>query len=92
MGANGIHATGLAAFRTEWVSGHLDRLRAFDTLQLARLAVEAATGRDALRRAEAELESALQRLADVEATLLEQFNRFCGIRETVRSSIDSRDR
>jgi hypothetical protein len=80
MGANGIHG-GLAKFRAEWVSGHLDRLRAFDAVQLAKNAVDAATG-DAVRHAEAEVEGAVRRLAEVEAVLVGQFNRFCGIRET----------
>jgi hypothetical protein len=88
MGANGLHAGGLATFRAAWVTGHLDRLRAFDALQLAKRALDAAAGNDAVRSAEAELEGALTRLAEVEAALIGQFNRFCGIRETPRAETE----
>jgi len=80
MGAHGIQVAGLSVFRAEWVAGHLDRLRAFDALQSARRAADTATG-DAAKRAEAAVADALERLAEVEATLAGQFNRFCGIRE-----------
>ena len=81
MGAHGIQVAGLAVFRAEWVSGHLDRLRAFDALQSARGAADLAGSGDAAGRAQAAVADALKRLAEVEATLAGQFNRFCGILE-----------
>jgi hypothetical protein len=82
MGAHGIRIAGLAAFRAEWVSGHLDRLRAFDALESARCAADLAGSDEATGQAQAAVADALKRLVEVEAALAGQFNRFCGILES----------
>jgi hypothetical protein len=87
MGVHAIAGGGLATFREEWVSGHLDRLRAAEAVESARQAVHVAEPGEAAGRAAAQVESALQRLAEIEATLVRQFNRFCGLREAPRSSL-----
>jgi hypothetical protein len=76
---------GLAMFRAAWVSGHLDHLRAVDALESARNAADAAAAGEATARAAAEVAKAQRRLGEVEATLVAQFDRFCGIRESARS-------
>ena len=69
----------LAGFRSTWVTGHLDHQRALDALEYARAAAGTAVGEDATHQARAAVEHAAARLAQVEAALIGQFNRFCGI-------------
>jgi hypothetical protein len=57
-------------------------LRATEALESARVAAGTAAG-DATLHAEAEVALAERRLNEVEATLVAQFNRFCGIRESL---------
>jgi hypothetical protein len=91
MAKSGVDGGPLAAFRAAWVSGHLDWMRASEALEVARRVAGAAYG-EAARAAEAEVARAVERLAQVEVTLVIQFDRFCGIREAASStSPQSRD-
>jgi hypothetical protein len=84
-----IGVSALDSFRTEWVSGHLDHYRATEALESARQAERraresrAASGAtfddDAVRDALAIVEKARLDLAAVEAELVGQFDRFCGV-------------
>jgi hypothetical protein len=77
----------LDAFRGEWVRGHLDYQRAADALEAARRAAGQMGATDPERdraeavRAEQDVEKAGRRLAEIEAMLARQFDRFCGVGE-----------
>jgi hypothetical protein len=78
----------LDTFRGEWVRGHLDYQRAAEALEAAQHAAGQARTTEApahdneeARRAEQNVERAGRRLAEIEATLTEQFDRFCGVGE-----------
>lgn len=62
------HPTVLETFRGEWIRGHLDYQRAADALEAA-------------RRANQDVEKAGRHLAEIEASLARQFDRFCGVGE-----------
>ena len=87
MSAYAGRTTTLDSYRTEWVSGHLDHQRAAEALEAAeRAAAEVraagslgASGDDAVRRADSQVERARLRLAEVEAVLSRHFDRFCGV-------------
>jgi hypothetical protein len=75
-------------FRREWVYGHLDYQRAADALEAARRAASEASAvlggaemRDAGLGGSTGIEDARRRLAEVEALLALQFDRFCGVTE-----------
>jgi hypothetical protein len=78
----------LDSFRGEWVRGHLDYQRAADALEAAQRAAgqmgssaDCASDREEARRAEQDVEQAGRRLAEIEAVLARQFDRFCGVGE-----------
>jgi hypothetical protein len=82
------HPSVLDSFRGEWVRGHLDYQRAADALEAARLAAgqvgsssDCAPDHEEARRAEQNVEKAGRRLAEIEAVLARQFDRFCGVGE-----------
>jgi hypothetical protein len=84
-----IGFSALDTFRSEWVNGHLDYYRATQALESAKHAerrareARAASGAgyddDAVRHARAIVEAARRNLAEVEAELIGQFDRFCGV-------------
>lgn len=78
----------LDMFRGEWVRGHLDYQRAVEALEAARHAAgkartidERAHDSEEARSAEQNVERAGRRLAEIEAALAAQFDRFCGVAE-----------
>jgi hypothetical protein len=88
MSYRGAESSALDAFRGEWVRGHLDYQRAAEALEAARHAAgqarqssDPALDNEEARRAERDVETAGRRLAEIEADLARQFDRFCGVAE-----------
>jgi hypothetical protein len=91
-----IGVSALDTFRTEWVSGHLDHYRATQALESAKQAERRAREAcdaagdllddDAVRDALATVERARRNLAAIEAELIGQFDRFCGVPGPERDS------
>ena len=86
MSYRAVYPNVLEPFRVEWVRGHLDYQRAADALLAARCAADELLltcdhppDNDEARRAEQVVERAGRRLAEIEAMLAEQFDRFCGM-------------
>jgi hypothetical protein len=84
MAANALRFSVLETFRSVWVCGRLDYQRAAEVLEGATRAAEgarAAAGAspddEEIRRAQQNVETARRRLAEVEAALGAQFDRFC---------------
>jgi hypothetical protein len=76
----------LDTFRGVWVRGHLDYQRAVEALDVAtqseeeaRLKASTAIDDDEMRRTQQGVEQARQRVAEIEARLESQFDRFCGV-------------
>ncbi len=73
----------LDTFRAVWVRGRLDYQRAVEALEEATLeadrvrAIDAAASEQHVRRAEERVEHARRRVAETEAALGQQFDRFC---------------
>jgi hypothetical protein len=86
MAANAARCSALDTFRSVWARGHLDYQRAVEALEAAtrsaeqvRLVAFASIADREVRRAEQDLECARRRVAEIEAVLEEQFDRFCGV-------------
>jgi hypothetical protein len=86
MAANAVGCGVLDTFRVVWVRGRLDYQRAAEALEMAirsaeqlRLGAGGSVDDDEVRRAEQSIESARRRVAEVEALLEMQFDRFCGV-------------
>jgi hypothetical protein len=89
LGLGGMDAAereNLARFRADWIDGHLDHPRAEEALTAARHAwkrvqQDSAVRSDpeTLRRIKLDIAGAEQRLAQLDATLGEWFDRFCGL-------------
>ena len=86
MAANSVRCSVIDTFRSVWARGHLDYQRAVEALEAATRSAEQVR-REALGsiadhevcRAEQDLERAHRRVAEIEAVLEEQFDRFCGV-------------
>jgi hypothetical protein len=84
MAAGAAERLVLDAFRAVWVRGRLDYQRAVDALEAALIEAERARAVDdsgaddsQVRRAEENVQAARRRVAETEAALGRQFDRFC---------------
>jgi hypothetical protein len=80
MATNPIDQSIIDRFRIEWMSGRIDYQRAAERVEDARRAWQRASDDsvERLRRAQDDVDHALQRLDEIRAVLDEQFDRFCG--------------
>jgi hypothetical protein len=84
MAAKAVGCSLLDTFRAVWVRGHLDCQRAVEELEAA---IESAKQRRAdksldeheIQKAHQNVEIARDRLAEIQAMLEAQFDRFCGL-------------
>ena len=86
MSANALSCSMLDSFRNVWVCGRLDYQRAAEALEVAekdaaqaRVASPGSSEAPEIAVVEERVESARRRLAEVEAVLERQFDRFCGL-------------
>lgn len=80
MAINPIEQSIIDRFRVEWISGRVDYQRAAERVEDARRAWQRTSDDsvERLRRAQDDVDHALQRLDELRAVLDEQFDRFCG--------------
>jgi hypothetical protein len=86
MATNAVGHRVLDTFRSVWVCGHLDYLRAVEALEAAiESAKQARPGTDValeereVQRSDQNVESARSHLAETQTALERQFDRFCGL-------------
>ena len=86
MVAKAVGCSLLDTFRAVWVRGHLDCQRAVEALEAAiesakqvRLRADESLDERDVQKAHQNVEIARDRLAEIEAMLEAQFDRFCGL-------------
>ncbi len=86
MAATAVRSSVLDTFRGVWVRGRLDYQRAVEALEAAIQAAErvrqvssASIDSPEVVRADRDVENARRRVAEIEAVLESQFDRFCGV-------------
>jgi multidrug resistance efflux pump len=85
MAAKAVGCSLLETFRAVWVRGHLDCQRAVEALEAAIESAKQVRRADAsldeheVQKAHQNVESARDRLAEIQAMLAAQFDRFCGL-------------